>query len=330
MVRPWPTIEELRKEFLDNGLSGLLWELIADDLTVHGRARLASRYNPRIYSPSGAWDEEGLRDLINDFVVEQGIKKGAVLRALQQADNSAGFIYYLEASFRNYAVSQRQRTIADNLYRRLIDALADYSELLPLAGVSTRSAYGLRSWHDDPPGCLDEADMRTAMKAFPEDVRTVLYDSESRQSPLLQVNELQRIARLVITGTGKLVTAKQIMQLIRARFNIEPVSEPSQLESAESSIETDTQPLQAIIARELAGLLFSKLSARQRSVLRELIGTDPPPSVRDIARSLGTSKSVVQRERQFIIDAISSLDVREPHEQSQVLLATAQLVCEAS
>jgi hypothetical protein len=330
MNSPLPPIDDLRREFKACGLQGYLWELISEALRLFGKIRIATRYNPRIYSPSGSWDEEGLSDLVNDFIVHRGIEKGAVLAALQRADNTNGFVYYLESAFRNFAISQRVRTIADNLYRRLIDALADDPQLVPLAGMGTRSAYGLASWQNDPPACLDEGEMQVAMRSFPNDVETLSYDSEQRQSPLLAVDELRRIAHAVIEGMGKLVTARQLMLLIKMRYSIDGSLDHASLETIEDPGSLELHPLQDLIARELAERLFRELTERQRAVLKSLMADDPPPSVREIAARLGLSKSVVQRERDAIAEAINSLELLNKDEQSQVLGAAAGLIADAS
>ena len=325
-----PPISDLRREFVANGLQGYLWELISEALWLFGRTRIATRYNPRIYSPTGSWDEEGLIDLVNDFIVHRGIEKGAILAALQQVDNTSGFVQYLESAFRNFAISQRVRTIADNLYRRLIDALADDPELVPLAGMGTRAAYGLATWQDDPPACLDEGEMQVAMRSFPRDVETLSYESDQRQSPLLAVGELRRIAHAVIGGIGKLVTARQLMLLIKMRYSIDGSLDHASLETIGDPGSLEVHPLQDLIARELAEQLFRELTERQRAVLRSLMADDPPPSVREIAGRLGLSKSVVQRERDAIAEAIDSMELLTKDEQSQVLVAAAGLIADAS
>jgi hypothetical protein len=330
MNKPLPPISDLRREFATNGLQGYLWELISNALWLFGKTRIATRYNPRIYSPTGSWDEEGLIDLVNDFIVHRGIEKGAILRGLQQADNTSGFVYFLESSFRNFAISQRVRTIADNLYRRLIDALAEDPQLVPLAGMGTRAAYGLATWQNDPPACLDEGEMQVAMRSFPTDVETLSYESDQRHSPLLAVHELRRIAHAVITGIGKLVTARQLMLLIKMRYSIDGSLDHASLDTIGDPGSLELHPLQDLIARELAERLFRELTERQRAVLKSLMADDPPPSVREIAARLGLSKSVVQRERDAIAEAINSMELLNNDEQSQVLNAAAGLIADAS
>ena len=330
MNKPLPLISDLRREFAASALQGYLWELISEALWLFGKTRIATRYNPRIYSPTGSWDEEGLVDLVNDFIVHRGIEKGAILAALQRADNTSGFVYYLESAFRNFAISQRVRTIADNLYRRLIDALADDPQLAPLAGMGTRAAYGLATWQNDPPACLEEGDMQVAMRSFPKDVQTLSYESDQRQSPLLAVDELRRIAHAVIGGIGKLVTARQLMLLIKMRYSIDGSLDHASLETIGDPGSMELHPLQDLIARELAERLFRELTERQRAVLKSLMSDDPPPSVREIAGRLGLSKSVVQRERDAIAEAINSMELLNKDEQSQVLVAAAGLIADAS
>src|SRR5260370_42565321 len=114
MNRPLPPIDDLRREFEANGLQGYLWELISEALRLFGKIRIATRYNPRIYSPTGSWDEEGRIDRVNDFIVHRGIGKGAGLAALQRPHNTNGFVYCLDSASRTFAVSQPCRTLPAN------------------------------------------------------------------------------------------------------------------------------------------------------------------------------------------------------------------------
>ena len=66
-----PSIEELRTEFAAHGTDGWLWPWVASVLMASAIVRLRPRYNSEIYSPTGEWDEEGIWQLVIDFMIER-------------------------------------------------------------------------------------------------------------------------------------------------------------------------------------------------------------------------------------------------------------------
>jgi hypothetical protein len=326
-----PTLDELRAEFEQHDVRGWLWPWLADVLSVYVRARLATRYRASLYSPSGEWDADGVADLVSEFIVERGIKRGAVLAALQRAESTVGCASYLERSLHRFAISERVRTVAGNIYTRLRGVLDDDAVLRRLAGGGSRPAYGLHAWADEPPPVADDSDLRGADRHLPGDVEWVEYTTGERQSPGIAADDLRRIARALVEGTGKLITADQIMRIIEARYGLRrDVAAAVNVQAASDVAAEGAGPLQELVAEDLARRALGKLTGRQKDILCLMTGEHPPLSVRDIAARLNLSKSLVSKEQQAIAAVARQLRVTERAEQGQVLAALSRLLEESA
>ena len=325
-----PSIEELRGEFVRNGLQGWLWPWLSEVLGTYIRARLVRRYRPTLYSPSGQWDAEGIADLVNGFIVERGIERSVIQTALRVADTSAHATRYVERALHNYAISGRVRSLADNIFRRLQEVLEQDPELQRLAGIGSRAAYGDESWRDDTPPALLDNGLAVIDRFFPSDVPWQHYRSEDRQSPRISSEDLRRIARALIRGSGRLLTAHQIMRLIEARFDLRH-EEEVELEEDETafSLVTPRSPLEELVVEELARQVISGLSARQRKIFRLWVGQEPPLNVRQIADRLRVSKSLVSNEQHKIALMLRRLHLTGAEEQTQVLRVVDRILLES-
>lgn len=322
-----PTLDDLRAEFEARDVRGWIWSWLAEMLTAYVRGRLATRYRGSLYSPSGVWDDDGTRDLVNEFIIERGLKRGAVLAAIQRAESAVGCVAYLERSFHRFAISERVRTVSGNIYTRLRAVLDDDAVIRRLAGIGPRAAYGRFDWADDPPAAATDLDLRTIERHLPADVRWIEYETGDRQSPGIGTDDLRRIARALVEGVGVLLTADQIMRVIEARFGLErDVPAPEGVEVASAVAVSANEPLQQLVAEELARRVLSGLTARQRDILRLMTGEYPPLTVRELGGRLGLSKSLVSNEQHAIADVVRRMHVADRHEQAQVLTAVGRLL----
>lgn len=328
---PSRTIEELRTEFAANGLHGWLWGWLLFILSAYVWARFAGRYRPALYSPSGQWDNEGVRDLVNDFVTERGIKKGLIARALLLTDSSRTCIGYLEKAFHHFVISEGGQSIERNIYHRLCEVLAEDPELRRLAGAGSSAAYGDVRWSDEPPTLADETVLKAAERYIPEHVATVHYRSESRRSPVLAKEALRTIARALILGTGRLMTASQILHVLTHRFNLQegpgtPVADGEETLCKLPSAQMD--PLDSMIAEETAEQLLGNMTERQRRVFFFWTQQDPPLTAREIAESTGLGKSTVNNEQRAIVSLAEALKLTSRAEQDQVISICARILRE--
>lgn len=323
-----PSIAELREEFLRNDVRGWLWAWLADALRVYVRTHISTRYKAALYSPTGVWDDAGITDVVTDFLLDRGIGKGAVLAALQRANNTAGVVRYLETAVHHFAISERVRTVSGNIFHRLADVLASDPELGRLGALGSRPAYGDATWRAAPPPVLGEGDLREAQRHFPSDVGTTEYHHGARQSPGVASDDLRRIARALIRGTGRLMTAGQIMRSLEARFELRgDGSEPEEgLDAADRAGSLAATPLEETVAADLAERALGLLTPRQRQVLGLWVSANPPLTVREIGARISLGKSLVSEEQQAVAAVFRRLHLAGADEQTQVLAAVGRIL----
>lgn len=320
------TIDEYRGEFIDHGLSGQLWPRLLETLGHHVRVRLARRYRAALYSPSGEWDQEGIYDLVNEFLVELGIGKGLIARALMRTDSTAAFIAYLERSLHRYVLAEGGQSVGRNIYHRLHAVLAEHPQLLPLAGIGRNAAYGDVRWRDEPPPAADAEALRGAERFIPGDVRITEYRTDVRRSPVLAREALGTIAVALVEGVRRLLTARQVLEVIGRRFELrEAAGIPGGEDVLQVLAGPELDPLERMVAEDAAERLLASLTARQREVLRYWV-EDPPQTAREIADYTGIGKSTVNNEQHAISKRARDLGLTSFGEYSQVLELVAKML----
>ena len=320
------TIEQLQAEFAERHLEGFLWSWLREQLLRVARTSIVSRYNPAVYSPTGVWNDEALSDLANDFIIEQGIGQGAFLKALAQSPDIEALLAYVGRSFRNYIVDQRPRSTERNVFERLRDLLDSSPDFMRLAGTPPNSFFGLAEWSDAAPEPATDEDMASAHRFIPEGVEWVAYESGQRQSPGLSSADLQRTALAVMRGMNRLVSARQLMSLIKRRFVLDASEVEWDDASDELSLHARTDsPLDLVAARELAEIVHGNLTPRQRDILFEQLKQGTEANVRSISAALGIGKSTVSNEMQRILACFRDVDVTGEQQLQQVLEAIGSL-----
>jgi len=188
-----------------------------------------------------------------------------------------------------------------------------------LAGFGGRAAYGLDEWSGDPPAVMDPAGLREAERFLPSGVRLTSYSTGTRQSPGLASVDLASIAVALISGTGRLWTANQVMAVIEARFVLSD-GDPNAPRDSERELIRMSAPegLDVVVVEELAESALKALSAPQRAILR-LMTEEPGLSTRALAERLGVSKSQVNKEQHRIATMFCSLPLANSEEQEQIV-----------
>lgn len=318
---PNPTLDELRQEFIGNDVRGWIWNWLAAVSDAYIRLRLKGRYREAVYSPSGAWDDEGIGDLVTDFIMERVIDKGLLSRALRLAENIEGLQRYLERSLHNYVVSERVKSVTSNIYDRLVNALSEDPALRRLSGVGGRTVYGLTEWGDAPAQVLAADRIAEGMRYFPSSINWREYHTGERQSPGLLNEDLLAIAHAVMAGTRCGVTPSIIMRLVRQRFDLtaEGPAASITLDKSVGEVGRRPSPLDEAVADDLARRIVGILKPEERAVLAAMTEEFPMPTVRQIADKLAISKSLVSRRQQRIQATFRALHVPSGDEQGQVL-----------
>jgi hypothetical protein len=79
-------------------MEGWLWPWLTGVLMASAFIHLRPRYAAEVYSPTGVWDDEGIWQLVNDFLIDRGVDRGAIESALTVANTTAGVERYLEVA----------------------------------------------------------------------------------------------------------------------------------------------------------------------------------------------------------------------------------------
>lgn len=314
------TIEQLRAEFATHGVHGFLWEWLHDQLVHAARAIIAPRYAAAFYSPTGAWTAEAFGDLANDFIVAQAIDRGVLAKGLVRSSDTAALLAYLGHCFKNFVVDQPPKSTQRNIFDRLRDLLDSSLAFMRLAGTPPHSYFGPAEWSDDHREPATDLDLEAAPRFIPDDVTWVAYESGQRQSPGISSVDLERIALAVMQGTNRLVSAKQLMSVIRRRF----VLDASEVEWDESNYQTtahspSASPLERIAAQETAQHVLGQLTLRQRKILFEQLKQGADANVRSVSEALGIGKSTVGNEMQRIASCFRDADIAGEDQRYQVL-----------
>lgn len=314
------TIEQLRAEFAAHDLRGFLWPWLHEHLVVIARMRIVSRYSAAVYSPSGVWNDEALNDLAKDFILEQGIDQGAVAQALVRSSDIDALLAYVGVAFCNFIVDRRPRSTERNIFDRLRKTLESSPEFMHLAGLPPHRCFGLAEWRDDPRDPATDVDLESADRFIPEGVKWFTYDSTQRQSPGLSTADLEQTALAVICGIDRLVSAKQLMSVIRKRFVLDAteVEWDDALEELQPHAHTPS-PLEHLAACETAATILERLTPRQREILFEQLKKGAEGGVRAVADSLGLGKSTVNNEIRRIAACFREAEITSEEQLRQVL-----------
>ena len=321
-----PSIDELRIEFARNDIRGWIWAWLHEHLTGYASSRIRGRYRAIAYSPSGVWDAESLSDLAEGFIVDRGIKKGAVGRAISGAPDTPAALRYLEVAFTRYVTSERARSLSRNIFDRLRDVLDQQPDFIRLAGVPPYSYYGLADWEDDPPPVATDDVLRNAGRFVPQDIAWVNYETGTRQSPGISSRDLERIARALFVGLDRLLSPRQIMAVLEERFGLrDEISSATSavLEAVPGAI---PDPLEAVEANDLAARVLGILTERQRQIVQLMLQDPLAITVRDVAARLAISKSTAANELRAIQGQFRLLGASNETIQRQILDALGPML----
>jgi predicted DNA-binding protein YlxM (UPF0122 family) len=302
-------LQTLVDEYASVGLGEYLYHEVLETV------RVVSRYYPVNYSPTRRWDEDALTGLAHDWAITKLLRYGQLEHLLLANQTLAGFRQGLALSFRNFLISQKDRTALDNLFHRA-NALLERDPQFRLFGENTKKAdrlWGLASWQEAQPYQGQEAELIAiglGLEGFP----MIQYREDAKKhSPILSEADLTRFLRAVLEAAGGLLSLRQFALVFQYRFHLLEAEEIS----LETPLATDSEghPLQVgdlmsagrtgeevAIVNEAASSLLDELSLRQKQAL--LAHAQPGATLTSVADQLGCSKSTVDNEIRRTLGAI--------------------------
>ncbi len=302
-------LQTLVDEYASVGLGEHLYQELLETV------RTVSRHYPVSYSPTRRWDEDAFTGLAHDWAITKLWRYGQLEHLLLANQALAGFRKGLVLSFRNFLISQKDRTALDNLFHRA-HALLESNPQFRLFGENRKKVarlWGLASWQEKEPYQGQDAELIAVglgIEGFP----IIRYREDAKKnSPILSDTDLAAFLQVVLQTVGRLLSLAQFALIFKYRFNLLETDEIS----LETPLATDSEghPLQvgdlisagrtgeeeAILSEEAATVL-SELSPRQKQAL--LAHTQPGATLTSVANQLGCSKSTIENEIRRTVEAI--------------------------
>ena len=320
------TLKDLRSEFD----SVLLGDLIYARVRLLVR-RLLARRDPRVYARGAANLDDGLGDVLNDFVLDVLIKEGdpQIVYVMTTASTLADFDRLILHHARRYLARTRTRTVTDNLIDRSRRVLiADPFELV--SGSGSSEAYGLRGRSYDGRSASTERELRqaaTLARAVPK----LATDATERAPKVYDADGLSAVLRILVDSVSSPVRRSDLQgffdDLLTAWTpSVLGLPEDQQVTGATESAE------ERALVRDSARRLVESMNDEERIIfLSKYAGI----ADRDVAERLGMSRqSVDPRKRALFVRIQEELSDVDDHLQAAVVKQTmidlASLGLEAS
>ncbi len=286
-----------------------------EDLTlfVYPSLKFGAFYHiPNLDSGFG---EDAFTALAHDWAIAKLWRLGQLEHLLLTNQTLTGFRNGLALSFRNFLISQKDRTALDNLFQRA-NFLLEHDLRFRLVGENRKKAsrlWGLASWQEVQPYHGQDAELiriGLSLQGFP----IIRYrDDAKKNSPILTDVDLTVFLHSLLEAVGFALSLAQFTLVFQYRFNLldtdeisleAALAEDSEGNSLQVSDMVSEGPTgeEVSIIDEAASALLSELSARQKQVL--LTRAHPEATLTSVASQLGCSKSTVENEIRRALEAI--------------------------
>ncbi len=302
-------LQTLVDEYASIGLGEHLYQELLQTV------RIVSRHYPVSYAPTGRWDEGAFTALTHDWAIAKLWRLGYLEHLLLTNQTLTGFRNGLAFSFRNFLISQKNRTALDNLFQRA-NTLLECDPRFHLFGENRKKAsrlWGLASWQEIQPYHGQDEELISiglSLEGFP--IIQYRYDAK-KNSPILKDADLASFLHALLEEVGFALSLAQFARVFQYRFNLLETGEVS-LEAAlaedsegnslrvSNMIRERPTVEEETIINEAATSLLRELSPRQKQVL--LTYAQPGTTLTSVGGLLGCSKSTVENEIRRALEAI--------------------------
>jgi hypothetical protein len=250
------SLQDLREEYERNGVGVLLYELLAKIVWATVR-----QYPPSEYSPSGSWDKTACEDVLHDWVTERLWGRADLQAMLSSAGSLAQLRSALTTSLRQHVTNKRRRSIASNLYKRVLALLRNDSSFRSVGGpslVEGEQRWTLAENESTNPSALALGDLvHIACELTDDELQVVRYGPLSQKlSPILREHKLLEFLRHLMSRAEGSLTVSTIIDVMRFRFAL-PSAEHTELDEnlASSKPSPADEAARTIAARALVSRL---------------------------------------------------------------------------
>jgi DNA-directed RNA polymerase specialized sigma24 family protein len=270
---------------------------------------------PIMYSPVGKWDEEAFLTLANDFIMNKLCKKNYLIYLLQANSNIRTFRKSLESVFRRFLISQKKRTVFDNLFRRTNKILNEDKRFKNFSNTQKAHSYwGLAIWNK--PKVFNNSDSHLVQSALEmSDPLLIDYRPEAKKLPhIISEKDLANFIYDFFNSVNSLLSLSQLMTVFKYKFNLLEVSEtslddPASIDINDKIVKFNALKLTNTEMQEMAREAIFLLSDRQRQILMAF--QEPEATLSSIANSVGCSKSTVDNELKRVFSVFADLSDSE-------------------
>jgi len=249
-------IDDVRREHADAVIGPLLIDMIATTVRL-----TAPSYPPQEYSPSGAWDTAAVDDLTQEWVMIRLVERGDIGLLVCAARDLPALQAMLKRSLRQHMINRRRRTSATNLYSRMIKMLRQDPSFICVTPFASDTGQ-VWTLADMPATSSAEFDVVTrlikaAYSRSDAEWGVAKYGPYSlKSSPILREAGLHSFLTYTMAEAGCPLTAADLFQVLRHRFNL------IDLQQAElDELHEDPQPSVSsrVEARVLAQTVLAQL-----------------------------------------------------------------------
>jgi hypothetical protein len=292
-------LDALRREFAAEAVGPMIYRLLGRIVQAN-----APVYPPRLYSPSGVWDEGSIKDLLHDWMTDR-LLQGRLELMLTSAANMGSLKAQLTNDLRQLIINRRRRDSAGNLYTRTAKMLRDDPafESIDQAKASRRQ-WRLAGSEVGFPTPLDLSDLvRIAFQLSDDELAVIRYGPYSlKSSPILREPALKNFLSHLLAEAGGTLDPATIADVMAHRFALHRHSEVE----LEERLEAAQEPVEARIeTQEAADAALRQLRLSDLEALAALVSADMVVS--QAAASLGCSEGRISGARDRLGAAISEL-----------------------
>ena len=256
-------------------------------------ATATAKTYPADYSPAGVWDDAAIEDALQDWTEDRLLRRKDLSKMLAGARSVAALRAALTTSFGQHLTNRRRRSVATNLYKRMLKMLRDEEPFEP--ALATRNPadqpWSLTGACAAGPSLLSESDLvRLAFELSDDDLAVVHYGPHSlKESPILRNPALHRFLVHMLTTAEGTLTPAVLIEVMKRRFNL-VVPEQVELEAADELGEPSTTAVAEV--ETLAASVIARLGKRRCDVLMAFTRHG---AVEAAAEAHGVDPAVVER-----------------------------------
>jgi hypothetical protein len=292
---------------------------------LRGVARDTARRGllPASLAPYGQWDDEASDELFAAWYADRLLGRGHLQALLDQAQTVAALRRLARRSLRQHLLNARDRSQADNLYRRLVALLEHddgYRRVRDARRPQDRWYVTAQADGEPAPWTGAERELLAHAGALGDFIVIRYRAAAAKLSPVLDGDELRRFATGLLDRVGAALTPGLIMRVLSARFDLGEVKIAALDESTAVPAERRV-PQDDVVLRDTARAVVAELSSRQAQVLQRS-GTE---TVADTAAALACSVGTVVNEQRRIGELVTRLS-EDAAERDRVLKIAADLV----